>query len=93
MERANESTPAYPGRVRGDNRTIEEISMTDKQAIIDEMLQMQRKFIEIEQQGEFSAEEYYDSEGETELSKYKQRYDDLARQLVDMAHEEKGSKR
>ena len=67
--------------------------MTDKQAIIDEMLEMQRKFIEIEQQGKFSAEEYYDSDRETELSKYKQRYDELARQLVDLAHEEKGSHR
>jgi hypothetical protein len=56
--------------------------MSEKQEIIKQMLEMQRKFIDLEQKGEFSAEEYYDSDGETDLIK-----------LVDMAHEEKGSHR
>ena len=67
--------------------------MSEKQAIIQKMMEMQRRFIEIEQGGNFSAEEYYDSEGETELARYKREYDELAAQLVDMAHEEKGSHR
>ena len=67
--------------------------MSKKQEIIKQMLEMQRKFIELEQKGEFSAEEYYDADGETELSKFKRTYDELATQLVDLAHAEKGSRR
>jgi hypothetical protein len=67
--------------------------MSKKQEIIKQMLDMQHKFIELEQKGDFSAEEYYDADGESELAKFKQAYDELATQLVDMAHEEKGSHR
>jgi len=67
--------------------------MSKKQEIIKRMLDMQHKFIELEQDGKFSAEEYYDSEGETELARYKREFDELATQLVDLAHEEKGSRR
>jgi len=67
--------------------------MSEKQEIIKQMIEMQRKFIDLEQKGEFSAEEYYDSDGESELARYKQAYNELAIKLVDMAHEEKGSHR
>jgi len=67
--------------------------MSEKQEIIKQMLEMQRKFIELEQKGEFSIEEYYDTEGESELASYKRAYDELAIKLVDMAHEDKGSRR
>ena len=67
--------------------------MSEKQKIIQQMLDMQKRFIEIEQSGEFSTENYYDNEGESELALYKKTFDDLARQLVDLAHEEKGSQR
>jgi len=67
--------------------------MSEKQEIIKQMMEMQRKFIELEQSGEFSAEEYYDTEGESELAQYKRSFDELATRLVDMAHEEKGSHR
>ena len=67
--------------------------MSKKQEIIKRMLDMQHKFIEIEQGGKFSAEEYYDNEGESELARYKREFDELATQLVDLAHEEKGSHR
>ena len=67
--------------------------MSDKQEIIKQMLDMQRRFIELEKNGDFSAEEYYDSEGDTELAKFKRTYDELATQVVDLAHEEKGSHR
>lgn len=45
--------------------------MSEKQKVIQQMLDLQRKFIDIEQRGEFSAEQYYDSEGGTELGQYK----------------------
>ena len=67
--------------------------MSEKQGIIKQMMEMQRKFIELEQGGKFSAEEYYDTEGESELAMYKRSFDELATKLVDLAHEEKGSHR
>jgi hypothetical protein len=67
--------------------------MSEKQEIIKQMLDLQHKFIELEQRGGFSTEEYYDSEGETEVARHKRNFDELATKLVDMAHAEKGSKR
>ncbi len=67
--------------------------MSDKQEMIKQMLEMQKRFIELEQAGEFSAEEYYDSDGDSELAKFKRTYDELATKVVDLAHEEKGSRR
>lgn len=67
--------------------------MTEKQKIIKQMLEMQRKFIKLEQNGGFKADEYYDTDGDSELAKYKNKYNELAIQLVDLAHEEKGSHR
>ena len=67
--------------------------MSEKQEIIEQMMELQRKFIALEQNGQFSAEQYYDNEGDTELAIYKRSYDELATKLVDMAHEEKGSHR
>lgn len=67
--------------------------MSNKQEIIKQMLEMQRRFIEIEQTGKFSIEDYYDSDGESELAQFKRTYDELATQLVDLAHAEKGSHR
>ena len=67
--------------------------MSEKQDIINQMIKMQRNFIELERKGGFSSEQYYDSEGESELAKYKRAYDELAIKLVDMAHAEKGSQR
>jgi hypothetical protein len=67
--------------------------MSEKQEIIKQMLDLQHKFIELEQRGEFSTEEYYDSDGETEVARHKRNFDELATKLVDLAHAEKGSKR
>ena len=69
------------------------MAKSKKQEIIQQMLEMQKRFIEIEQAGNFNAEDYYDSDGDSELAQYKKKYDELATQLVDMAHEEKGSHR
>jgi hypothetical protein len=67
--------------------------MTEKQEIIKQMLDLQHKFIELEQRGDFSTEEYYDSEGDTELARHKRSFEELATKLVDLAHADKGSKR
>ena len=67
--------------------------MSDKQQIIQRMMEMQRKFIELERNGDFSAEDYYDTDGDSELAQHKREFEALATQLVDLAHEEKGSRR
>ncbi|MEM7565328.1 MAG: hypothetical protein AAF353_20165 [Pseudomonadota bacterium] len=67
--------------------------MSEKQEIIRQMLEIQRKFISIEHSGQFRADDYYDSDGDSDLARFKKTYDALATQLVDMAHAEKGSHR
>ena len=67
--------------------------MTEKQKIIKQMLKMQKEFIKLERKGEFKADEYYDTDGDSKLAKYKSKFNELAIRLVDLAHEEKGSHR
>ena len=67
--------------------------MTEKQKIIKQMLDMQKKFIKLEHNGDFKADEYYDTDGDSELAKYKNEYNELSIRLVDLAHEDKGSQR
>ena len=67
--------------------------MSEHQEIIQEMLKMQRRFIEIEQSGNFSTAEYYDNDSDSELASYKARYNELAVKLVDLSHQDKGSHR
>jgi hypothetical protein len=67
--------------------------MSEKQEIIQQMLALQQKFIELEHGGQFSAEQYYDSDGDNELARHKRSFEELATRLVDLAHAEKGSKR
>jgi hypothetical protein len=67
--------------------------MTEREEIIQQMLQMQKEFIKLEQNGEFVAADYYDNEGDNQLALYKTRFNELATKLVDLAHAEKGSKR
>ena len=67
--------------------------MSEKQEIIQQMLALQNKFIELEHNGQFSTEQYYDTDGDSELARHKRSFEELATRLVDMAHEEKGSKR
>ena len=67
--------------------------MSERSKIIKQMLEMQREFIKLEQNGDFTAAEYYDTDGDSELAKYKSKYNELAIKLVDLAHEDKGSHR
>ncbi len=67
--------------------------MSEKQEIIQKLLDMQRKFITLEQTGGLKPEDYCDPESGGKLQGYQSNYTDLANQLVEMAHAEKGSKR
>ena len=67
--------------------------MSDKQAKIKKMLEMQKKFTAYEQKHGVTAEEYFVSPEGHELHGYRQEYLALADEVVNMAHEEKGSER
>ena len=58
--------------------------MSRKQELISEMLDMQKKFIANEQSGEFNAEEYYVGE----WREYRERYQELAAEVREIASQE-----
>ncbi|MCY3769607.1 MAG: hypothetical protein OXG56_09620 [Gammaproteobacteria bacterium] len=67
--------------------------MGEKQILIAEMLEMQRKFIEHEREHGLDQEEYWlDNEGHP-LYNYRKIYTEKANRLVELAHEDKGSSR
>ena len=67
--------------------------MSEKQKIIQELIEMQKQFIAKEQAGGIEPEEYYNPDEGADLDGYQAKYNELANKLVDMAHEEKGSNR
>lgn len=67
--------------------------MSNKQELIAKMLEMQKKFIAYEQENGVDMEDYFVGEEGHPLHNFRQEYMDLANQLVDMAHAEKGSHR
>lgn len=54
---------------------------------------MQKKFIELEQRGEITSENYWAPEDGSDLDGFKEEYMKIAMEVVDDAHEEKGSHR
>ena len=67
--------------------------MTDKQAKIAELIAMQKKFIAYEHENGVEMKDYFAPESGHLLDGYKESYMEKAMELVDMAHEEKGSHR
>ena len=67
--------------------------MSDKAKIIEEMLEMQKKFIEFEQENGIDMKDYYAGQEGHPLFNYVTKYDELADKLNAMAHEDKGSTR
>ncbi len=65
--------------------------MSSKQDKIKKMLEMQKKFIELDRARGVSAEEYFTPKDGTELDGYRDEYSKLAMDVVDVAHKEKGS--
>lgn len=66
--------------------------MSEKQELIQQMIEMQKMFIEYEHKHGVSPEEYFTKTG-GELDGYREKYLELTEKLIDMAHEEVGSKR
>jgi len=67
--------------------------MTEKRRLIEKMLAMQKKFIEYEHNNTFNPKDYYHPEPDNPLAGYRDEYTSLAKKVVDLAHEEKGSRR
>ncbi len=65
--------------------------MSSKQDKINKMLEMQKKFIELDRARGVSAKEYFTPEDGTELDGYRDEYSKLAMDVVEVAHKEKGS--
>jgi len=67
--------------------------MSEKRELIEKMLKMQKDFIAQEHEGGIDPKDYFAPESGHPLSGYRETYADLATQVVDLAHAEKGSKR
>ena len=65
--------------------------MSTKAELIQELLEMQRKFIKFENEHGMHPDDYYNPGAGHELETYKTDYMDKAIQVLDMAHEEKDS--
>ena len=65
----------------------------DKQDKIKKLLEMQKKFIALDREQGVEASEYFAPSDDSEISGFKEEYSDLAMDIVDLAHKEKGSKK
>ena len=67
--------------------------MSTKQEKIQKLLEMQKKFIENEHANGFDAKEYYTPESGSVLDGYIDTYNDIALEVMEEAHQERGSRR
>jgi hypothetical protein len=67
--------------------------MSEKAKLIKEMIEMQKKFMAYEHEKGVKQEEYFAPQAGHVLDGYRQKYQELANKVVDMAHTEKGSRR
>ncbi len=66
---------------------------TEKRKLIEQMLEMQKKFIEYERANGVSPVQYWAGQEGHPLFQYKDKYAEISTKVVDLAHEEKGSSR
>ncbi len=67
--------------------------MSNKQDLIKQMLEMQHKFSEYEHQSGVDPEDFYLPPEGHPLYQYRQKYNELALKVLEMAHAERGSHR
>jgi len=65
--------------------------MSDKQAKIKQMLEMQQMFVKYEHEHGVTAEDYYAAKEDHPLYQYREKYEALADEVCNTAHSEKGS--
>ena len=66
--------------------------MSSKAEKIAKLIEMQKKFIEYEQNNGLDPKDYYSPESGHELDGYRQEYRDLAMDVLEEAHKQVGSK-
>lgn len=66
--------------------------MSSKAEKIAELIEMQKKFITYEKANGVEPQDYFTPEAGHELDGYRQKYQDIATEVADMAHSEAGSK-
>jgi hypothetical protein len=67
--------------------------MSTKQEKIQQLIDMQKKFIEYEHKNGFDPQDYFAPQSGHELDGYKEKYQDMALDVMQTAHDEIGSKR
>jgi hypothetical protein len=67
--------------------------MSDKAAKIKEMIAMQKKFMEYEHKNGVDPKDYFTPQSGHDLDGYREKYQELANDVVDIAHGEAGSHR
>lgn len=67
--------------------------MSEKAKLIAEMLKMQKMFTEYEQKNGVDAKDYFAAAEGHPLHNYREKYQELANKVDEMAHADKGSKR
>ncbi len=67
--------------------------MSDKQANIKKMLEMQKMFMNLEHESGVDSETYYAAPAGHALHNYRHEYQQLAMEVCDLAHAEKKSHR
>jgi hypothetical protein len=68
--------------------------MSSKQAKIQELIAMQKKFIEYDREHGVDPQDYYiPKAGDPFLHDYEEKYQDIAMEIMQAAHEEIGSSR
>jgi hypothetical protein len=67
--------------------------MSEKQDLINRMLELQKKFIAYEQENGIDGFDYYTPKPGHPLEGYRQEYAELATKVIDLAHGEAGSHR
>ena len=65
----------------------------DKQEKIKKLLEMQKKFIALDREQGVEASEYFAPDDDSEIAGFREEHRDLAMDIVDLAHNEKGSKK
>ena len=66
---------------------------SEKQKLIQSLIGMQKKFISCEHDQGIEMKDYFAPDDEHPLAGYVQEYNDMSNRLIDMAHQEKASKR
>jgi hypothetical protein len=67
--------------------------MSEKANLIKEMIAMQKKFMELEHKQGVTQEEYFAAPADHVLAGYREKYQEMAMKVVDLAHATKGSHR